>query len=53
MADSTATMTDLTNLQNQAQQQYISESMNEVQQEMAAQQAQMAKAAAEAWAKAQ
>jgi hypothetical protein len=49
----TPSVSDLTNLQNQAQQQYITESENEVQQEMAAQQAQMAKAAAEAWAKAQ
>jgi hypothetical protein len=46
-------MTDLENLQNQAQQQYLSESENEVQQEMAAQQGQMNKAAADAWAKAQ
>lgn len=46
-------VSDLKALQDEAKQQYIEESMNLVKTEMEAQEAQMAKQAAEAWAKAQ
>lgn len=48
-----AETSDLQALQEEAQQSYLENAMNLVQTEMEAQEAQMAKQAAEAWAKAQ
>jgi hypothetical protein len=52
-SSSTPSISDLTNLQNQAENQYITESESEVEAEMGSQQAQLAHQAADAWAKAQ
>jgi hypothetical protein len=52
MSDSNS-VNDLQGMQDKAQQQYLDLSMKQIENQMAAQQAQFAKEAAEAWSKAQ